>query len=237
MGNKNLTCKKCGATLGEEDKFCPQCGYSGGYKEQFERVVESPFFTFAKPYLEFIGKEKLFSLVYYIMAAISLIIPFVVLYMAIDKKLFEMLPAKYIFAFVLIWLVIGFACFIGFQLWWDRRKKVTNMGSSEFIAIPAFSEILQTFGEWLGTLFGIIGAVAALIALIFLGGDLNQFRGISGIGEIMKFGAAGIIICPLYGILIMIFFRILAEGLRIFAALANNTKEIAKNIKNDSSAV
>ena len=235
MENKKLICKKCGANLGVEDKFCPECGY----KDPFEKIVEiaeSPFFTFAKPYLEFISKEKLYSLFYFVMAAISLIIPFVILYASIDMGVFKA-PAKYVFAFVFIWLVIGFACFIGFQLWWDRRKNVTNMDSAEFIAIPAFSEILQTFGEWLGTLFGIIGAGSALIALIFLGGDLSLFRGIAGMGSIMGFGAAGIITCPIIGILIIIFFRILAESLRIVAALANNTKEIAKNIKNNSNGV
>ena len=142
-------------------------------KKKFEKMTGSPFFTLSKPYLEFIGKEKLFGLVYIILAVINLILPFVILYQVIDSGFFNYVSAKYIFAFIFTWLVIVFACWIGFQLWWDRRKKAKDSGSSEFIAILNFSDILQTFGEWLGSLIAIIGAGGGLIAFIFLGNDLN----------------------------------------------------------------
>ena len=203
-------------------------GGSSG-KKKFEKLAGSPFFTFSRPYLEFIGKEKLFGLVYIVMAVINLIIPFVTLYQVIDSGFFRY-GAKYVFAFIFTWLVIVFACWIGFQLWWDRRKKATDSGSSEFIAIPNFSDILQTFGEWLGTLIGIIGAGGGLIAFIFLGNDLNYLFQIIGLG-FMRFGVAVIIIGPVIGFFIIIIFRFFAELLRVMAALANNTKEIAANLK------
>jgi len=199
-------------------------------KKKFEKMAGSPFFTLSKPYLEFIGKEKLFGLVYIIMAVVNLIIPFVILYQVIDSGFFRS-PAKYIFAFIFTWLVIVFAFWIGFQLWWDRRKKATSSGSSEFIAIMNFSDITQTFGEWLGTLIAIIGACGGLIAFIFLGNDLNYLFGMIGL-RFLRFGAAVIIIGPVIGFFILIIFRFFAELLRIFAALADNTKEIATNIKN-----
>ena len=232
-----VKCKKCGATLGAGDKFCPQCGYSevSGSKGQFKKILESPFFTLAKPYLDFIAKEKLYSLVYFAMAAISLLIPFLILYKTIDSGFFKYVDAKMTFAFIFMWLFIAFACWVGSQLWLDRQKNVTDISSAEFIAIPGFSEILQTFGEWLGTLFAVIGVGGTIVALIFLGNNSGAlFSMLPGIGSFMSYGAAGIIICPVIGILIMVFFRIMAELLRILAALANNTKEIAKNIKNNS---
>ena len=198
-------------------------------KKKFEKLAGGPFFTFSKPYLEFIGKEKLFGLVYIVMAVINLIIPFVILYQVIDSGFFRY-GARYVFAFIFTWLVIVFACWIGFQLWWDRRKKATDSRSSEFIAIPNFSDILQTFGEWLGTLIGIIGAGGGLIAFIFLGNDLNYLFQIIGLG-FMRFGVGVIIIGPVIGFFIIILFRFFAELLQIFAALANNTKEIAVNLK------
>jgi hypothetical protein len=198
-------------------------------KKKFEKMAESPFFTFSRPYLEFIGKEKLFGLVYVVMAVISLFIPFVILYQVIDSGFFR-LGAKFIFAFILTWLVIVFACWIGFQLWWNRRKKVTDIESSEFIAISYFSDILQTFGEWLGTLIGIIGAGGGLIASIFLGNDLDYLFSAIGM-SFMRFGVAVIIIEPIIGFFIILISRFLAEQLRIFAALAINTKEIATNLK------
>ena len=203
-------------------------------KKKFEKMTGSPFFTLSKPYLEFIGKEKLFGLVYIILAVINLILPFVILYQVIDSGFFNYVSAKYIFAFIFTWLVIVFACWIGFQLWWDRRKKAKDSGSSEFIAILNFSDILQTFGEWLGTLIAIIGACGGLIAFIFLGNDLNYLFGMIGL-RFLRFGAAVIIIGPVIGFFILIIFRFFAELLRIFAALADNTKEIATNIKDKNS--
>jgi len=201
-------------------------------KKKFEKMAEGPFFTFSKPYLEFIGKGKLFSLVYVVMAVANLIIPFVILYQVIDSGFFSY-GAKYVFAFIFAWLSICFACWIGFQLWWDRRKKVTNIGSSEFVATPIFSEILQTFGEWLGTLIGIVGAVGGLIASLFLGNDVNYLFSMIGLG-FMRFGILTVIIGPVIGFFIIIIFRFLAEQLRIFASLANSTKEIATNTKNNA---
>ena len=198
-------------------------------KEKFEKMTEGPFFQFAGPYLEFLGKGRLFNLVYVVMAVANLIIPFVILYQVIDSGFFSY-GAKYVFAFIFAWLSIVFACWIGFQLWWERRKKVINMGSPEFIATPIFSEILQTFGEWLGTLIGIVGAAGGLMASIFLGNDVDYLFSMIGLG-FMRFGILTVIIGPVIGYFIIILFRFLAEQLRIFASLANNTKEIATNIK------
>ena len=206
-----------------------------GGKKKFEKLTGSPFFTFSKPYLDFIGKEKLFSLVYIILAVANLIIPFVVLYRVIQSKVLGYLDAKYVFAFIFTWLVIVFACWIGFQLWWDRRKKAKDSGSSEFIAILNFSDILQTFGEWLGTLIAIIGAGGGLIAFIFLGNEINYLFQMIGL-EFLSFGAGVIILGPVIGFFILIIFRFFAELLRISAAFADNTKEIAANIKNKANS-
>jgi hypothetical protein len=201
-------------------------------KKKFEQLEKSPFFTFSKPYLDYIGKGKIFSLVYIVMAVISLLLPFVIIFVAIKSGLFRY-GGTFTAAFIFSWLVITFACWIGFQLWWGRRTKVTNIAASEFIATPIFSEVLQTFGEWLGTLIGIIGAGVGLIALIFLGENANYLFSAIGMG-FMRFGGVVIIVGPIIGFFIIIISRFLAEQLRMLAALANNTKEIAVNIKNES---
>jgi hypothetical protein len=114
-------------------------------KSKFSQMTENPFFNFSRPYLDYIGKGNGFSLVYIVMAVINLILPFVIIYMVIDSGFFQ-LGAKYVFAFIFSWLVIVFACWIGFQIWWNRRTKVLNIIESEFVATPIFSEIFQTFG-------------------------------------------------------------------------------------------
>ncbi|MDR1390120.1 MAG: hypothetical protein LBJ31_09120, partial [Treponema sp.] len=196
----------------------------------FTKMTDSPFFTFAKPYLGFIGKSKLFSLIYLIMAVVNLILPFVVIYVAINSGIFGWGGAEFVFAFIFSWIVIAFACWVGFQLWYDRKSKAGRYDGAEFIVTPIISEVFQTFGEWLGTLIGIIGAGVGLIATLFLRGDA------SGLFEMlsMRFmpnGILAVIAGPIIGFGIIIVFRFIAEQMRILVALANNTKSIADNIK------
>jgi hypothetical protein len=207
-----------------------------GWDEKLEKMSKNPFFGFSRPYLDLISKGKIFSLVFFVMAAVNLFLPFAVIYTTIESGIFEYGGAKFIFASILSWLVIIFACWIGFQLWWNRREKVSNISTSEFIATPIFSEIIQTFGEWLGTLIGIIGAGVGLIASIFLGNDVNDFFRAIGM-DFFRFGAMVIIIGPIIGFFIIISSRFIAEQLRLFASLVNNTKEIATNLKNNANGV
>jgi hypothetical protein len=190
-------------------------------------MAKSPFFNFTKPYFDYIGKGKIFSLIYIINVLANLIFPFVIMYIAINSGFFREVEEKFII--ILMWLVIVFSCWVGALLWWDRRKKINNIGSSEFIAIPIFSDILQTAGEWLGTMIAIISAGCGLLASLFLGKNTDYFF----INEIGQFGILGVIIGPIIGYVIIITFRFLAEQLRLFAAFANNTKEIAQVLKNN----
>jgi len=178
----------------------------GKLQGKLEKMDKSPFFVLSKPYTEFIGKGKIFSFVYFIMAAINLVIPFAVIYKTIDSGIFRNISAKYVFAIIFAWLVIAFACWIGFQIWWIRRIKLTDTASFEFIATTSFSEILQTFGEWLGTLIGIIGTGVGLIALIILGNETSSLFSMLGL-SFMNFGPLVIIIGPITGFFIIILFR------------------------------
>ena len=210
---------------------------TGGDKEKkkLNQMTGSPFFNFAKPYLDFIDKGKIFSFVYLVMAAINLLLPFAILFMVIDSGFFQ-LGGKFVFVFIVSWLVVVFACWIGFQIWWNRRTKVSVIPTSEFVATPIFSEIVQTLGEWAGTFIGIIGAGVGLIATIALGDSANYLFGAMGLG-FLQVGGMIVIIGPVFGFFIIILFRFLAEQIRIFAALANNTKEIAANIKNNAKGI
>lgn len=198
-------------------------------KKKFAKMTDSSLFTFSRPYLDFIGKGKFFNLIYIVMAVINPIIPFVILYTVIDSGFFS-LGAKYVFAFILMWFVIFFACWVGFQLWWNRRKNVMNYEASEFFATMAFSEIVQTFGEWMGTLIAIIGAGGGLLASIFLGRDVDYLFSMVGMG-FMRFGVLAVIVAPVTGFFIILISRFAAEQMRLRAALVSNTKEIAANIK------
>jgi len=218
-----------------------------GLKDTAKKITASPFFTFSKPPLEFIEKAKLFKIIFtlvcVVMAVITLIHPFLILARVISSGYFNF-GVKYILAFIFTWLAVLAACWLGFHLWLDRRKKSEEFGSSEFIAIPFFAEILKTFGEWLGILYGVIGAVGGLFTLIFLGkysgstlsaillgvnnnGLLASIPGLggkmSGITSLIFTGA--VILGPVLGIIIIFASRFCAERLKVLVAIANNTKK------------
>ena len=234
-------CTNCGTQVDDGVRFCPSCGTgmtgkpakaakaAKPAKPEADAAKGNPFFTFSRPYLEFIDKGRLFGLVYTVMAALNLLLPFAILYLVIDSGLLK-LGGKFVAAFILTWLVAAFAFWVGFQLWCDRRKKATAPAPSEFSATVAFSEILQTFGEWLGTIIGIIGAGGGLIATIFLGNNAGGLLRMMGM-NFLNYGIMTVIVAPVTGFFIVVSSRFFAEQLRILAALANNTKEIAENIK------
>jgi tetrahydromethanopterin S-methyltransferase subunit G len=206
-------------------------------KQNFEKISESilkvegtVFTNFSKPYLDFLGKGKLFGIVYIVMAIINLILPFVIIYQVVNVGLFESGQAKFIITFILSWIVIAFACWVGFQLWWDRKSKIKELEESEFIVTPIFSELFQTFGEWIGTLIGIIGAGVGLIATIILGDYASYLFRAIGLGFLPS-GIIVVIAGPLIGFVIIILSRFIAEQIRLFVALVNNTKNIANKIK------
>jgi hypothetical protein len=203
-------------------------------QKTFSKLEGTPFTNFSKPYLDFIGKGKLFVIIYTVMAIINLLLPFVIIYMVVDSGLLRYGGARFVFAFIFSWLVIAFAFWVGFQLWWDRKSKVKFFEDSEFIATPMFSEIIQTFGEWLGTLIGIIGAGVGLIATIFLGNSSASLFEAIGM-DFMPSGIIAVVAGPLIGFIIVILSRFVAEQMRLLVALVNNTGYIATNIKESKS--
>ncbi|MDR2494140.1 MAG: hypothetical protein LBD24_02845, partial [Spirochaetaceae bacterium] len=62
-------------------------------------------------------------------------------------------------------------------------------------------------------------------ASIFLGDDINGLFRLIGL-DFMQFGVLTILIGPLIGFFIIIVSRFLAEQLRLWAALVNNTKQL-----------
>lgn len=191
--------------------------------------MDNKFFTFIKPYLSFIDNGHLyrrpFSWLYTILAIINLIWPLYVFYMAVDNGVFGS-PAKFIIVFLLVWIIIAFAGWVSFQLWWDRKSKIidTSAEGDEFVATPVTSHLIQTIGEWLGTWIGIVGFGSALLTTIILGDEGYYLFRQLGLG-FMQTGFLYIILMPIYSFLIIVATRFLAEQFRALAAIANNTRK------------
>jgi len=204
--------------------------------------MENKFFRFIQPYLSFIDNGKLyrkpFSWLYALLAIINLLVPLYVFYQAADNKIFDF-QAKYIIVFLLVWIIIAFASWISFQLWWDRKSKVitTSSEGDEFVATPVFSHLIQTIGEWLGTWLGIVGFSVALLTNLILGDEGYYFSGLIGLPNITS-GFISVIAMPVLGFFIIVSARFIAEQLRALSCIANNTKNTHRiSEDNDSNPI
>jgi len=123
-------------------------------------------------------------------------------------------------------LILGW---FNFQLWINRTKKVLEDSGKddEFVAIPVFSHLIQTFGEWLGFTLGTIGFSTTLLVNVFFKEYDRYFFGRIFGTELLNPSFKYIIIWPLAGYLIIVIFRVIAEIYRAIASIANNTKKFA----------
>jgi hypothetical protein len=186
-------------------------------------------FSFIAPFLSFIDSGKLFrkpfSWLYIALAALNVVLPFWILYKAIDSSIFDY-GAKFVFAFLFIWIVTLAASWVGFQIWWNRRTKVLESSSegSEFPATPVIAHFIQTIGEWLGSWVAIVGFGFSLFSWIFLGEEAAAALG-SAMELPFSGGLVPMIVTPITGFMIIVLFRFFAEQCRALATIANNTKK------------
>lgn len=191
--------------------------------------MDNKFLTFIKPYLSFIDNghlyRKPFSWLYATIGIINLVLPLQIFYMAVSRQIFSG-PVKFVIAFLLVWIVIAFASWVSFQLWWDRKSKVIDIAveGDEFVATPVFSHLVQTIGEWLGTWIGIVGFGVALLTTLILGSEGYFFSRQIGFG-FLGTGWFFVVLMPIYGFLIIVGTRFLAEQFRALASIANNTSK------------
>jgi len=189
---------------------------------------------FIAPFLSYIDSGKMFrkpfSWLYTLLAGLNAILPFYLLYTIIRGSIFNA-PIKYVLAILLSWTVLCIACWVGFQIWWDRKDKVlsTSEEDSDFSITPVISHLFQTFGEWLGSFIAIVGFGFSMFGTIFLGSEIAYLSYVMPLP--LDITPIGMILYPVYGFATLIIFRYLAELCRCLAAIANNTKATANNTK------
>ena len=135
--------------------------------------------------------------------------------------IFKFAEGKAIFAFILIFIILCGGAWGSYLLWMNRKNKLKEViqEDNEFIAIPVVSHLTQTVGEWLGLYIGVVGTLCSLIIALLAANELQYVMPVStGIFFLM----------PIYGFLIVVFARLLAELYRALAVIANNTKKLTK---------
>jgi hypothetical protein len=191
------------------------------------------FFRFISPYLSYIDKGHLFlkpfSWLYAILAIANLLFPlFYIIGQIIETDL------KITIAVLLAWVIVAFAGWLSFQLWWDRKAKITlsSDDNAEFVATPALSHLIQTFGEWIGTWIGLVGFGFALLTTDILGKQgqyLDYQYGIPIVGQYLRSGWTFVFLMPICGFLIIVLTRFIAEQIKALSTIANNTKQSRTN--------
>jgi len=191
--------------------------------------MDGMFFNFIKPYLAYIdsGKfyKKPFEWLHVFFAVVSIAFPFFLFIYAAANGLFRS-PAKYIVMSILVFIVMIFAGWISFQIWWDRRKKVTAVvkEGDDFIVVPVFSKFIQTAGESFGTNLAIMGFFIPLITKIFLGDEISMMASQLGMGGCLLGGIPSMITLPIAGFFVIIVTKLQVELFQALVSIANNTK-------------
>ena len=187
--------------------------------------MNNKLFTFLDPLLGYIDNGRFFRepfrWLYVIFAVLNLLFPIAILVKVIDMGFFTFAEGKAIFAFILVFIILCGGAWGSYLLWMNRKNKLKDIiqENNEFIAIPVVSHLTQTIGEWLGIYIGVIGTLCSLIIALFAANELQYIMPVStGIFFLM----------PIYGFLIVVFARLLAELYRALAVIANNTKKLAK---------
>lgn len=198
---------------------------------------ENKILDFIKPCLDYVDKghfyRKPFKWLYVVIGALNILFPFFLLYQVISHDFFKYAPGKIIAVFFIAWFIITFACLVGFLIWWDRKDKVdaTSVEGDNFIATPVFSHFIQTLGEYCGVWIAIVGFGVSLLVTL-LGADGSYLSSAIGL-DFISTGLISAILMPVYGFLIIVFSRFLAEQFRALASIANNTS--CKKEKNSQS--
>ncbi|MDC0201805.1 hypothetical protein OAJ56_01030 [Flavobacteriales bacterium] len=200
------------------------------YKDQFMDQAASvdqkgKFFTYSKPLTDAIDDGTFFTrltgILYYIIAALFLVIPLYAAYEGIDNKIFK---GKFVHV---ILSLIGFAaitvsCWFSFQIFFNRKKQIDNLDRNKgYLASSITSNFTRTIGECIGVFYAIAGTSVSLFGLLIDGGDnfLTAFY-IGGMGG----GIVDVLFFPVAAFLIILFSRFLSEIINATADIARNTK-------------
>ena len=164
-------------------------------------------------------------MLYGFIAFINLIPPIYLIFEAAENEIFD-LKGKIPILFCIIWIIITYASWVSFQIWWDRKSKIfsTSSEGDDFIAIPVFSHFIQTLGEWIGSWLVIVGFLISLTTLLIFNEEMKMLSSIADI-PIIENQMLFLITVPIIGFLIIVITRFIAEQSRALASIANNIRK------------
>ncbi len=166
---------------------------------------------------------KVFQWTYLVFAVLNIFFPLYLLYAIIDNNIMDA-GGSTALLIVVVWITTAVAGWFSAQIWWDRRAQIgfDSTESKGFHVSNLFSNFIQTLGEWVGTFFTVIGFVVALLVNLFED-DMRILRYQFDFLPLQT-GIFSLVIIPIYGFLMMVSCRFVAEQIRALFMIANNTR-------------
>lgn len=141
-----------------------------------------------------------------------------------------------IMALIIFTLISLFVGLLNFQIFWDRKNKInsTSNENDEFSATPVVAHYIQTIGESVGSYVAIMGFFTVLTAFLFkvcfgnyglVNFFINNLEYLSqNLTDNLKKGVS-LLLFPIFaGFAVILFFRVIGEGIKAIVVIANNTK-------------
>ncbi|MCL1947159.1 MAG: energy transducer TonB [Chitinivibrionia bacterium] len=165
--------------------------------------------------------RKGFVVLYWISAVVCLLSPLILLPISIGSG--QMLSGRLVFALLIVSISFIFPCWLGFQVFWNRMKKVNTLLKDEddFVAIPLVADYIKTSGEFVAITS--IGSIPCLILLGIFVTVIEEVKYILPDWLASLFGPVAILTVIL-GYVFMISAKFIAEMITALASIANNTK-------------
>ncbi len=236
-------CANCGHELSDEMDFCPNCGTSSN-GENNVKVDEDSFYddedaswyeqdvfhSVLSPLIQSFDNGIFFQktaiiVIDVIVTSFLLSQPYAAFQLFKNHELVNLTTADKTVELIssIIWLLIAIVSFGYWMKRIDRIKHLMNP-NDEFVVIPLGTYVFQWFGEWIALVLGFGGIFSIVLSLFDM--HTSSFM----MNMVSSFGFAGGIYALIASIVIVFVFRLIAENVRAFAAIANNTSRLRDNV-------
>ena len=186
---------------------------------------QSKFFTFSKPFTDSIDDGTFFTkfsgILYYVIAALFLILPLYIAYEGIDNNIFDA-PFKYVFLALVGFAGMTISSWISFQIFLNRRNQIENLDRNKgYLSSAIASNFIRTMGECIGIFHAIVGTSLSILGLFMNDAD-NVLSALNLEGQ--GGGIEDVIFFPIVAFFIILFSRFLSELINALPDIARNTK-------------
>ena len=186
---------------------------------------QSKFFTFSKPFTDSIDDGTFFTkfsgILYYVIAALFLILPLYIAYEGIDNNIFDS-QFKYVFLALVGFAGMTISSWISFQIFLNRRNQIENLDRNKgYLSSAITSNFIRTMGECAGVFHAIVGTSLSIFGLFMKDADdVLAALYLQGMGG----GIKDVIFFPIAAFLLVLFSRFVSELINALPDIARNTK-------------